>query len=128
MCNLSKQKADACLENVRCKPLVVINAGIRQTGMKEIKLYKSKWKNLGLLIVSCLFVFGGLYFVTDVDSNTFKVIVGWTSILFFGLGIPIALFNILDWRPQIIINEVGIYDRTIIKDLINWSIIENAYL
>ncbi len=96
--------------------------------MREIKLYKSKWKNFGLLIGSSLFVSVGLYFITSDDSDTFKMIIGWVSILFFGLGIPISLYNIFDWRPQIIINEVGIIDRTIIKDFINWNVIENAYL
>lgn len=96
--------------------------------MKEIKLYKSKWKNLGLFLGCSVFVFGGIYFISDKYSDLFKIIIGWVSILFFGLGVLVAFYNLLDWRPQIIINEIGIYDRTILKEFINWNIIENAYL
>ena len=96
--------------------------------MQEIKLYKSKWKNLGLFLGSSLFVSGGFHFILSEDSDTFKIVMGWISILFFGLGIPMSLFNILDWRPQIIINELGILDRTVTKEFINWNAIESVYL
>src|SRR5436309_3165209 len=49
-------------------------------------------------------------------------------ILIFGLGYPVGLFNLLDRRPQIIINKIGIFDRTVYKDFINWEIINDAYL
>ncbi len=50
------------------------------------------------------------------------------SIGFFGLGYPVGLFHLLDRRPQIIINQIGIFDRTTYKDLINWDVIQDAYL
>lgn len=62
------------------------------------------------------------------QSDSFSKVMGWIGIVFFGSGIPISLFIILDRRPQIIINEVGIMDRTLIKDFINWNLIEDAYL
>lgn len=96
--------------------------------MREIKLHKSKWKNLGLFLIGALFVLGGLDFITDEDSDIFKVIIGWLSISFFGLGNLITLYDLLDWRPQIIINEIGIFDRKIVKEFINWNVIERAYL
>ena len=52
----------------------------------------------------------------------------WLCILFFGTGIPLGLFQLLDRRPQIIVNELGIFDRTIHQDFINWEIIHDAYL
>jgi hypothetical protein len=55
-------------------------------------------------------------------------LVAWLSILFLGLGYPIGLFQLFDRRPQIIINEVGIFDRTAHESFINWEIIQNAYL
>lgn len=54
--------------------------------------------------------------------------VAWSSIIFFGLGYPVGLFQLFDRRPQIIINEIGIFDRMIHKDFINWEIIQDAYL
>lgn len=50
------------------------------------------------------------------------------SISFFGLGYPVGLFHLFDRRPQIVINELGIWDRTTKQDAINWEIIQNAYL
>lgn len=50
------------------------------------------------------------------------------SICFFGLGYPVGFFHLFDRRPQIIINEIGVWDRTTKHDIINWEIIHNAYL
>ena len=52
----------------------------------------------------------------------------WLTICFFGMGIPISLFQLLDRRPQIIVSEIGIFDRTAHEDFINWEIIEDAYV
>jgi hypothetical protein len=49
------------------------------------------------------------------------------SMCFFGLGYPVGLFHLFDRRPQIIINEIGIFDRTTYKDFINWGVIQGAY-
>jgi len=53
--------------------------------------------------------------------------VWYINIGFFGLGYPVGLFHLLDKRPQIIINEMGIFDRTTYKDFINWDVIQYAY-
>ena len=52
----------------------------------------------------------------------------WLCIIFFGLGYFVGFFNLFDRRPQIIINEYGIYDRTFDLGVINWKVIKNAYL
>lgn len=93
--------------------------------MTEFKVYKTPWKAIKLLLGCALFVLLGLFILRQPDA---PVWVGWASILFFGMGIPVALFQLLDRRPQIIVNEVGIFDRTIHKDFINWEIIQDAYL
>jgi len=61
------------------------------------------------------------------DPDNSKIL-AWFGILFFGLGYPVGIFQLLDRRPQIIINEIGIFDRTTHIDFINWEIIHNAYL
>jgi hypothetical protein len=53
--------------------------------------------------------------------------VWYLNIGFFGLGYPVGLFHLFDRRPQIIINEIGIFDRTTYKDFINWDVIQGAY-
>ncbi|UFH53476.1 hypothetical protein LN737_24240 [Spirosoma sp. KNUC1025] len=37
------------------------------------------------------------------------------------------MYQLLDRRPQVIINQHGVFDRTIRKDFINWEIIQDAY-
>ncbi|GGG58187.1 hypothetical protein GCM10011378_37890 [Hymenobacter glacieicola] len=39
-----------------------------------------------------------------------------------------GVYHLLDRRPQIILNEAGIFDRMAHKVFINWNIIEDAYL
>lgn len=62
-----------------------------------------------------------------VSENSPKWI-GWFGILFFGLGYPVGFFHLFDRRPQIIINELGIWDRTTKQDVVNWEMIQNAYI
>lgn len=93
--------------------------------MKEYNLYKSRSKAIKLLLLSSLFVIAGIFLLRQPDTAIFMA---WLCILFFGMGIPIALFQLLDRRPQIVINELGIFDRTIHQNFINWEIIHDAYL
>jgi hypothetical protein len=93
--------------------------------MTEFKIYKSPWKAIKLIILCSIFVLGGLYMLKQ--SNT-PWLVSWLSILFFGMGYPVGLYQLFDRRPQIIINEIGIFDRTTHKSFINWEIIQGAYL
>lgn len=93
--------------------------------MRELRLYKSRRKALGLLLGSLLFVGLGLLMLSQPDAPQW---VAWLCTGLFGLGIPISLFQLLDRRPQIIINEVGIFDRTAHRQFINWELIYDAYL
>ncbi|GAB3636992.1 hypothetical protein GCM10027422_25820 [Hymenobacter arcticus] len=54
--------------------------------------------------------------------------VAWLNIGFFGLSYPLGIYQLLDRRPKLIINEVGIFDRTTHRDFINWQLIEEVYL
>lgn len=93
--------------------------------MTEYKIYKSPWKAIKLLAGCSLFVAAGIFILSSEEANP---TIAWLIIIFFGLGIPIGLFQLLDRRPQIIINEIGIFDRTTHKDFINWEIIRDAYI
>jgi hypothetical protein len=90
----------------------------------DIKLYKSPWRAIKLILLCSIFVFGGLFMLTKTDTPTW---VWYLNIGFFGLGYPVGLFHLLDRRPQIIINEIGVFDRTTYKDFINWNVIQDAY-
>jgi hypothetical protein len=91
--------------------------------MVQIKLYKTPWKALKLILLTMPFVAGGVWMISDKPENIW----GWMAVCFFGFGIPIGLFHIFDRRPQIIIDEEGIWDRTIKQDKINWRQIHGAY-
>lgn len=91
----------------------------------EIKLYKSPWKALMLLVPCLIFVVIGIFMLRDSEASHFWA---WCCICFFGLGIPVSLFNMFDRRPQIILNEIGVFDRTAYTDFINWEVIQDAYL
>lgn len=95
--------------------------------MTEIKLYKTTTKGLKIIGMSLLFVVLGLFLLSDATYGTTNYIVIWLCICFFGLGIAVGLFHIFDRRPQIIITENGIWDRTTNQDEIKWEQIIEAY-
>ena len=95
--------------------------------MLEIKLYKSPWKAIKLILLSLPFVILSLADILHY-SNIGPVALNWFCLCFFGLGIPLGLFNLFDRRPEIIINKTGIFDRRTSTNFINWGEIKDAYL
>ena len=93
--------------------------------MQELRLRKSPWKAVRLLLGSGLFVAIGWWMLGEPDSPKWAA---WLCIVFFGLGVPISLFQLFDRRPQIIVNDVGVFDRMMHHEFINWEIIRDAYL
>ena len=89
--------------------------------MTEVKLYKTTLKGLRIFALTIPFVVIGIWMITNNESS------GWLVTLFFALGIPVGLFQIFDRRPQIIINENGIWDRTTNQDEVKWEQIQGAY-
>ena len=53
--------------------------------------------------------------------------VGWACMGFFGLGVVAGLMQLFDRRPQIIVNDVGVFDRMMHHEFINWEIIRDVY-
>jgi len=95
--------------------------------MIEAKLYKTTLKGLKIFALTIPFVVIGIWMITKADGSLTDRITGWFVTLFFGLGIPVGLFQLLDRRPQIIINENGIWDRTTNQDEVKWEQIQGAY-
>ena len=91
--------------------------------MKEISLYKSPFKSLRLFLLSSIFVIPSIWFITS-ENETDKIF--WFTLCFFGIGFVLSLFNILDRRTQIIINKIGIWDRTLRQETIKWEYIKDA--
>lgn len=95
--------------------------------MNEIKLYKKPTKVISLLAISTVFVVLGIWGVMRDGNSAVQIIMAYLTIFLFGLGIAVGFFHLFDRRPQIIINENGIWDRTTNLDLIKWELIQNAY-
>ena len=94
----------------------------------EVKLYKSSWKAIRILALTIPFIFIGIWLIIKGDSTLRDQVIGWSATCFFGLGLPVGLFQLFDRRPQIIISENGIWDRTMNQDEIKWEQIKGAYL
>jgi hypothetical protein len=92
---------------------------------QEIKLYKSPWRALKLMLLCSIFVVPCILLW---DDESLPQWIKWMCVLFFGLGYPVGLFHLLDRRPQIILNRTGIFDRMAYRDFINWEVIDDAYM
>lgn len=76
--------------------------------MEEVKIYHSLWRMLLLILGSILFVLGGIY-VLHIHKNVFHLVVGWSSIVFFGCCGIVLLWSFLKERlfdqPHLTIND-----------------------
>jgi hypothetical protein len=57
-----------------------------------------------------------------------QVVLGWVTAGFAGLGLVVFLWQLLDPRPRLAIDEYGIFDRMLGVGWIAWSDIERVYL
>lgn len=104
--------------------------------MNEIKINESPWQALKLIVGSFLFIVGAYYMVTSTEENsqeqTFNTIIGWVGILFFGLGLILGLYKLITNKPQVIINELGVWKVKSIfskykeEDVVKWNEIKNV--
>jgi hypothetical protein len=95
--------------------------------MKEIKFYKSPLRAVRLIALSIPFIALGIWVLLRQDNSSIDIIMGILCTCFFGLGLIIGITNLFDHRPQIIIDEKGIWDRTTKQDVIDWDGIKDAY-
>ena len=80
-----------------------------------------------MYLLAVPFILCGIWLITRAESSSTDKIMGWIGTCFFSLAIPGSLYHLFDKRPQIIINETGIFDRTTHNEFINWEIIKDAY-
>lgn len=90
--------------------------------MIEIPVKNAPMGNLALLSCSIGLVAAGLFLVWNGEKA-----VGWTGVIFFGSAIPLCIYRMLDARPKLIINDVGIIDRRIWGGAIPWQEIDSAF-
>ena len=90
--------------------------------MEKLIIKNARWKYVALLIGALGFVAVGILILAKGNSS------GWVPILFFGSGVPIAVWHIADSRPRLIIDEHGVTDRTLGVGRIAWGDIKDAYV
>jgi hypothetical protein len=94
-------------------------------GMTPLVLGPSRGRFALLLVVSLAFVFAGV--AMALLGNDFRaVFVGWTSIVFFGACAVMFVIQLLDGRPRIIIDDHGVFDRSLEVGVIPWEEILGA--
>ena len=74
------------------------------------------------------FILIGLWAINREQKGSFDFIMGYFCAGFFGLTIPIGIWSIFDRKPQLIINENGIWDRTLKQNEIKWEQITAAHI
>lgn len=97
--------------------------------MNALTAHNSRWKYVGMAAMCVPFVFiGCLMLMYPKKGDWGETLAAWSGVTFFGLCLIIFLRQILDWRPRIVIDERGIFDRTLRVGVIEWHDIEHAYL
>jgi hypothetical protein len=95
--------------------------------MDSITLRPSKKKWTLMLLGSIAFVIGGTFIINHGGPGS--AVIGWTSICFFGLGIPISLLWLVPgWNTLVLTPDglsVKIFGRVRNAWIIKWSDISN---
>ena len=95
--------------------------------MPELKLYKTASKGLKIIALSLPICAIAVWSLLNGATETTDYIMEWFGASFFGLATLVGIFHSVDRRPQIIINENGIWDRTTNQDEIKWEQIKDSY-
>jgi hypothetical protein len=90
--------------------------------MEKLIIKNSRWRYVLLLIASIGFVVAGIWMV--MRGKPF----GWAAIVFFGSSLPLFIWQIVDSRPRLVVDEHGVTDRTLGVGRIPWGDIEVAYV
>jgi hypothetical protein len=98
----------------------------------KLVIGSSRWRHGILLLSSLAFVAGGILILamptSEPGSLAGQRLAGWSSTIFFGGCALIFVWQLIDSRPRLIIDDDGIYDRTLGIGRIPWSDIRGAYL
>lgn len=94
--------------------------------MERLVFERSYMKNAGLLLLSLMFVAGGVFMATRADT-TVERSVGWVCAAFFALGALAAVRNLLQGGTAFVFDLSGIKDERS-GLLIPWSEIDQCMI
>ena len=78
-----------------------------------------------------LYLVGAIGFVAGsvfILLNDGPAWVAWMGIVFFGAGMPLFVWQIIDRRPRLLMDDEGVLDRTLGLGKIPWKDIDGAFL
>ncbi len=91
--------------------------------IEQFVFKRSYWRIVPLLIGSLAFVTAGAFLLVHSPDKW----IGWMSIILFGGCGLVFIWQLLDSRPRLIIDDRGVFDRTLGIGAIPWSEIADAY-
>jgi len=101
--------------------------------MKEnnhLEIYNSHKVIIKLIMSGFLFVVVGIVLILLGPEDGEMLIIGWLSIIFFGLGVIILIIRFFSFKPILIVNDFGITDNStaIAAGFIPWSNVKSIDL
>lgn len=102
--------------------------------MEKIVIGTARGKMWLLTFVSLAFVVAGVLILTGANSKSqhrervSPEVAGWLAITFFGACASIGIWQLVDSRPRLIIDDEGVYDRTLSAGKIPWADIRSVRL
>lgn len=112
-----KWRADLCEND---------SAGFGANKMDHLHIGTRRWYYVAMLIGALGFVLGGIFLVSLPGAH--NQLAGWPAIIFFSGCAVIFIQQIVDARPRLVIDNSGIYDRTLRIGVIPWEDITGAYV
>ncbi len=94
--------------------------------MDKLTIGTARLKCVFYLIGSLGFVIAGLFILTMHRPGAEQA--AWPAIMFFGAAIPVFVWQLLDTRPRLVIDDNGVYDRRLKIGVIPFADIEDAYV
>ncbi|MGV0633650.1 STM3941 family protein [Mycolicibacillus trivialis] len=92
----------------------------------------SRIKVFGLMIGCVVFVVGGLWIAgvlgDGADATIFHRIIGWLSVVFFGLCLPVSVGRLIRGGLALRVDAEGIYWRQWSEQVIPWTAIRAAHV
>lgn len=92
--------------------------------MESITIYKSPKQAYKLLAICIPFVIIGIWMLSRSETDMLMAV---GVVLFFGLGIIVGIVMLFDKKPQIKIDNEGVWDKSTKVGTIPWEKIKEAY-
>lgn len=91
-----------------------------------IPFYRKFSKTLPTVVSCGFFLLGGLWLIVGNKADATSIPIGWMCLAFFGFCFVVALSSLFDRRPQLVISENGIWERSSRQPEVKWEQIVHA--